>query len=149
MTWKISTNTSEATSYQVLKDAFYSWWKALVYQLQWPGNALDLNIWDEQKGPSLGIPRRQNQDQELPKLTDVEWNQFLNPIPLLSCNMLKTWTHLRFLHLVRMFQTWNYASLCIYLWNIMMVDPSFLNKAAVEIVQVLILSSSCFRSAKW
>lgn len=59
-------------SYRVLKDSFYSWCKALVYQLQWPGNASDQNIWDERNGPSLGIPRRQNQDRELPKFTDVE-----------------------------------------------------------------------------
>lgn len=100
VTLEISTNTLQAFSYQVLKDGFYSLYKPLVSQLQWPGNPLNPNIWDEQNGSSLGIPRRQNRDRELPKLTDVEWNQFQNLILLRSWNVLKTWTPLRFVHLL-------------------------------------------------
>lgn len=37
---------------------------------------------------SLGIPRRQSQDSKLPKLTDVEWNEFQNLPLLLGRNVL-------------------------------------------------------------
>lgn len=149
VTWEISINTLKAFSYQVLKDSFYSWYKPLVYQLQWPGNPLDLNIWDEQNGPSLGIPRRQNQDRELPKLTNVEWNQFQNLILPCSWNVLKIWTHLRFVHLVSMFQTLPSASLCV---SVKYDDDSskIFYKGPVEIFKMLTLSGAAeMQNGSW
>lgn len=76
----------EAPPYPVLKEGSNSWYKPLVYQLQWLGNS-----WTQIFGmsrASLGIPRRQSRDSKLPKLTDVEWNEFQNLPLLLGRNVL-------------------------------------------------------------